>query len=173
MTTWDQVFGIVMSIEGVLSMDPSDPGNYTPAGVLKGTKYGISAKSFPGVDIANLTLDQAKALAKPRYWDAVRGDEVHPWLAMLMFDSSYNEGPEVAIKHLQVSLGIAIDGVFGGQTLMAMELRIARSTLVWLLAEYTTQRNLSYTRDTQFGTYAHSWLSRTATVLIRATTLHS
>lgn len=173
MTTWDSVFGIVMLIEGALSMDPRDPGNFTPAGVLKGTKYGISARSFPNVDIANLTLDAAKALAKPKYWDVIRGDDLHPWLALLMFDSSYNEGDEPAVKHLQVALGIAPDGKFGGQTLMAVELRIAKTGLVWLLAEYTTQRNLSYTRDKDFSTYAHSWLSRTATVLIQATTLHS
>lgn len=173
MTTWDQVFGIVMPIEGALSMDKNDPGNYTPAGVLKGTKYGISAHAFPNVDIANLTLDQAKALAKPKYWDVIRGDNLHPWLALLMFDSAYNEGDEAAVKHLQISLGITQDGQFGGQTLMAAELRIAKAGITWLLAEYTTQRNLSYTRDTKFSTYAHSWLSRTATVLIQATSLHS
>lgn len=162
-----------MPIEGVLSMDPKDPGNYTPSGVLKGTKYGISARSFPSVDIANLTLEQAKAIAKPRYWDTIRGDEIHPWLALLLFDSSYNEGPDVAIKHLQATLGIAIDGAFGGQTLMAVELRLAKQGLYWVLAEYSTQRALNYTRDKEFETYAHSWLNRTATVLLEATKLHS
>lgn len=173
MTTWDQVFGIVMPIEGALSMDKNDPGNFTPAGVLKGTKYGISARSFPDVDIANLTLDQAKALAKPRYWDVVRGDAIHPWLALLMFDSAYNEGDETSVRHLQIALGIAQSGKFDGPTLMAAELRIAKSGITGLLAEYTTQRNLSYTRDKDFSLYAHSWFARTATVLIQATTLHS
>lgn len=154
-------------------MDPKDPGNYTPAGVLKGTKYGISARSFPDVDIANLTLDAAKVLAKPKYWDPIRGDQIHPWMACIMFDSSYNEGAEVATKHLQIALGIAADGQFGGQTLLAMEMRIARSNLQWLLAEYTCQRNLSYTRDTQFSDYAHSWFARSALILVLATTLHS
>jgi lysozyme family protein len=171
--TWDAVFGIVLPIEGKLSLDPKDQGNYTPAGVLKGTKYGISAHAFPDEDIANLTLDRAKALAKLRYWDVIRGDELHPWLALLLFDSSYNEGDAAAVKHLQRALGIAPDGVFGGQTLLACEMAIHRSNLLWLMAEYTTQRNLSYTRDAGFAEYGHSWFARTALVLAQATQVHS
>jgi Glycosyl hydrolase 108/Predicted Peptidoglycan domain len=40
----------------------SDPGNFTPSGELKGTKYGISAHSFPNTDIENLTLTGAEDL---------------------------------------------------------------------------------------------------------------
>lgn len=173
MTTWDIVFGLVVNIEAGYSVDPRDPGNFTPAGVLKGTKYGISAHAFPDVDVKNLTVDGAKALAKPRYWDVIRGDQLHPWLALLMFDSSYNEGPEESIKHLQVSLGLATNGRFDGQTLMATELKIAKTNITALMVEYTTQRNLSYTRDKGFSEFGHSWLSRTSLVLTQAMTLHS
>lgn len=173
MTTWDIVFGLVVNIEAGFTKDPRDPGNFTPAGVLKGTKYGISARGFPDVDIENLTVDQAKALAKPRFWDAIRGDQIHPWLGLIMFDSSYNEGPEESVKHLQVSLGLAQNGRFDGQTLMATELRITKTSITRVMLEYTTQRNLSYTRDTKFSEFGHSWLYRTAEVLVQATTLHS
>jgi hypothetical protein len=48
--------------EGGFQNRKDDPGNYTPSGELKGTKYGISAHSFPNTDIAGLTLAGAEDL---------------------------------------------------------------------------------------------------------------
>lgn len=168
MSAWDQAFQIVVGIEAGLSVDPKDPGNWTPQGVLRGTKYGISAHSFPNEDIANLTLDRAKLLAKPLFWDTIRGDLLPPSLALLMFDSSYNEGPPVAIRHLQLALGVLDDGDFGERTLAGVRSVSNAGHQPWLLAEYTTQRSLGYTRDTGFGTFGHSWIHRTVEVLMQA-----
>ena len=66
MTTFDQAFAIVIGEEGGYVNDPNDPGGET--------KYGIAKNSHPNVDIANLTLDQAKAIYKTEYWDKVFGD---------------------------------------------------------------------------------------------------
>lgn len=164
MSAWDQAFAIVVGIEAGRSMDPKDPGNWTPAGVLKGTKYGISARAFPNEDIANLTLERAKFLAKPVYWDTVRADELAPGMALLMFDPAYNEGPSVAVKHLQLALGLVADGDFGPKTMGAVE----RAHLKDLMVEYTTQRSLGYARDSGFGTFGHSWIHRTIEVLMQA-----
>ena len=66
MMTFDLAFTRLIGNEGVLSMDPKDSGNWTGGkiglGKLKGSKYGISAASYPMVDIANLTLEGAKAI---------------------------------------------------------------------------------------------------------------
>jgi lysozyme family protein len=49
--------------EGGYTKNAKDPGNWTGGkvgkGILKGTKYGIAAASFPNLDIANLTKEQA------------------------------------------------------------------------------------------------------------------
>jgi len=42
--------------------DSNCAGSKQGRGELKGTKYGIAAKSYPHLDIKNLTLDQAKAI---------------------------------------------------------------------------------------------------------------
>jgi hypothetical protein len=61
--------------EGGLSLDANDSGNFTPDGRLVGSKFGISAHSYPDVDIPNLTIEQANLLRKVDFWDKVRGDE--------------------------------------------------------------------------------------------------
>jgi len=61
MDTFDQAFALVVGIEGGFSTDQNDPGNWTSGkvciGEFKGTKYGISAASYPHLDIPNLTPD--------------------------------------------------------------------------------------------------------------------
>ncbi len=57
--------------EGRFSRDPADPGNWTAGkvglGVLKGTKFGISAGAYPHLDIENLTLADVGPIYKSFY----------------------------------------------------------------------------------------------------------
>lgn len=53
---------IIATHEGGFQNRADDPGNWTADGVLKGTKFGISAHSFPNVDIESLTLTEAEDL---------------------------------------------------------------------------------------------------------------
>ena len=59
------------------------------------TKYGISQKAYPKLDIAKLTPADAKAIYKRDYWDKIGGDEIaarDPKLAALMFDTAVQHG---------------------------------------------------------------------------------
>lgn len=117
---FDQAFEIVVGIEGGLSMDPGDKGNWTGGkvnvGTLKGTKFGISAAAYPDEDIPNLSLDRAKFLAKRDYWDKVSGDSLPAVIAFGLFDAAYNEGAYEATRLAQKALGLTVDGVFGQAT---------------------------------------------------------
>lgn len=53
---------VIATHEGGFQDRQDDPGNWTPDGRLKGTKYGISAHSFPDEDIKNLSLNRAEEL---------------------------------------------------------------------------------------------------------------
>lgn len=93
-----RAFEIIVGVEGALSVDPNDKGNWTGgqigAGELKGTKYGISAASYPDLDIVNLTLEQAGAIYKRDYWDAWSLDTV-PWdRALVTFDAAVQHRPD-------------------------------------------------------------------------------
>ena len=98
MTVFDRCVELILSdrIEGGLSMDKDDKGNWTGGavgrGVLKGTKYGISAASYPTVDIKKLTKAEAKAIYKRDYWTPIGADKLEPPLALLAFDCAINSG---------------------------------------------------------------------------------
>jgi hypothetical protein len=101
-------------------------GNYSPAFIenfyrtldLEGglgydkrggtTKYGISKKAYPNLDIGSLTKDDAARIYKKDYWDKINGDrlhEVNPALAATLFDTAVNQGVSKANKYLTTSNG--------------------------------------------------------------------
>lgn len=121
---FNEVFAIVIGKEegSTLSLDPKDPGNWTGGkvgvGELKGSKFGISAASFPHVDIPNLTYGMAMALAKQRYWDVYGCDQFDSRIGYLIFDAAYNGGHPAL--WLQEAAGVKADGVIGAGTIAAV-----------------------------------------------------
>lgn len=126
MTAFDQAFEIVVGHEGGFSDDPNDPGGRT--------KYGISQRSYPSVDIPNLMLDGAKALYRRDYWDRCSCDALDPGLALVVFDAAVNNGVGQAIRWLQSAVGVTADGVIGPVTRSAIHNANDEETLVALHA---------------------------------------
>jgi lysozyme family protein len=148
-------------------MDPNDPGNWTGGnvgvGVLKGTKYGISAASYPNVDIANLTLDGAQAIYQSDFWNVVSGDAL-PWpLACLVFDCAVNQGAQTSKLLLQTSLGVSVDGVIGNKTMAAVAAMKA-----WDVAHFMTVRVKRYMQSPNFARYGDGWMNRLFEVSLAA-----
>jgi lysozyme family protein len=119
--TFIDAFAYIVGEEGKLSMDPEDPGNWTGhakgVGILKGTKYGISAAAYPLLDIANLSLSDAQAIYQRDYWNKLGGDSL-PWgNALCLFDFGVNAGISEAARVAQRALGLTVDGVLGPNTL--------------------------------------------------------
>lgn len=90
---------IIKRNEGGFQDDPNDPGNYVN-GKLVGTKYGISAKSYPNEDIRNLTLARAVEIYKRDYLSKL------PTITNLnllyqVLDMAINAGPGTAVKLLK------------------------------------------------------------------------
>lgn len=143
---FDAAFELIHGAEGNYGCDPGDKGNWTSGhvgvGELKGTKYGISAAAYPTLDIKNLTLDQAKAIAKRDYWDHVAGDQLPPWVAYGLFDAAYNEGVTEAIKLAQAALKLSTDGHLGPATLAALRgcntQRFARQFAISRIVQYAS-----------------------------------
>ena len=114
--------------EGGYSKAKTDSGNYLN-GVLVGTKYGITGKTLAahrGVktvtadDVKNMTRDEAAEIYVKSYWPQSGGDILPDGLDYAAFDFGVNSGPARAVKTLQRVLGIAQDGIVGGQTLAAV-----------------------------------------------------
>ena len=93
---WQRSREFVRRWEGGYTDNPEDHGNWTGGrkgvGELKGTNYGISAASYPNLDIRNLTLAQADDIYFRDYWQASGADKL-PWpYCLLAFDSAVLHG---------------------------------------------------------------------------------
>ncbi|QXE85953.1 hypothetical protein KP003_16560 [Geomonas nitrogeniifigens] len=115
--------------EGGYQCSRADSGNWTGgkvgAGILKGTKYGIAAASYPREDIRNLTLDRAGFIYSRDFWGVSRCNE---WksqiIANLYFDFAVNMGQGTAARIIQRAANyagwprkpIAVDGEIGPGT---------------------------------------------------------
>lgn len=153
----DKAFTYIVGVEGKLSMDPRDKGNWTGGrigvGELRGSKYGMSAAAHPAIDIANLTIDGVKSLFESEYWAKIRGDEVPYPIALCLADDAYNHGPSMAVKNLQQALKLKVDGEFGPVTLSAAIGANVRE----LVKEFQAQRAIDYARDPNEALYGHDW----------------
>lgn len=114
---FDEAIYIVGIQEKGLTKNPKDRGNYTPDGKLVGTKFGISAKSYPQLDIPNLTWTEAKAIYLKDFWLRYNLDKIPASLRLFTFDSMINHGPVTGAKLLQRAVGVTADGVIGPVTL--------------------------------------------------------
>lgn len=117
---FDEAFKKLIQSEGGYQCMKADRGNWTSGvvgkGELKGTKYGVSAMSYPELDIKNLTVDDCKQIFKKDYWDKCKCDLLPDAISVIVADTAYNSGPIRAVKLLQKALNITDDGVIGCQT---------------------------------------------------------
>lgn len=151
-----------------LSLDQNDHGNWTGdavgLGQLKGSKYGISAASYPGEDIAALTMDRAAALYKRDFWGPAGCDAAPDALKFDLFDMAVNSGPKAAVKSLQMAVGETKDGILGPRTLQAMQSMSPQR----VLARFNGAR-LNYIADAKgWPAFGRDWVKRIAANLLEA-----
>jgi len=99
--------------EGGYVNDPKDPGGETC--------WGISKRSYPDVNIALLTKEDAKGIYYRDFWSVVNGDELPNAVAFQALDFAVNSGCDTAIRYLQRAAGVADDGHVGPVTLAAFK----------------------------------------------------
>ena len=115
---FEKAVSLVLKHEGGYVSDPDDPGGET--------KYGISKRSYPNLDIENLTEEEAKKIYYEDYWKPNRYEEIeYEPLAVKLFDIAVNIGPRRANRLLQLALNdigelVDVDGIIGPQTLSAV-----------------------------------------------------
>ena len=121
----DLAFAISIGHEGAAyDRTYGDPGNWTGGlvgnGTLLGSKYGISANTYPNLDIANLTQADAEAIYERDYWAPLLCDQMPVPVACIVFDAGLNNGIGRASRWLQGALGVTVDGIIGPETLGAL-----------------------------------------------------
>ena len=137
-----------------ITLDPTDRGGLT--------KYGISQKSYPALNIRALTAQQATDIYQRDYWDRIKGHAIPSQaVAEAIFDTCVNMGVSAGSRLAQAVVGATQDGVIGPRTLASIaamneDLFLAKLALV-KIARYAEicQKDPSQT------TFLLGWLLRT------------
>lgn len=146
--SFDKAFQITVGVEGGYSNNPADPGLET--------KFGISKRAHPDIDIKALTLDQAKDIYQRDYWTPAYCDSMPERIGHLVFDCAVHHGVKTAIKLLQRALKVADDGEFGPITRGTLTARDTNETADLLMA----QRMLYLMTCSAWPTYKLGWAKR-------------
>lgn len=166
--TFDQAFERLIGHEGKFTDDRQDRGNWTTGvigkGQLNGTKYGISAMTYPDLDIRNLTLARAKIIYKRDWWDKINAESLHSAIVFQVWDFAVNAGMGTAKRKLQKAVGVAEDGIIGKKTLQAIQ----AVELNDVLLKFTAEKLKHYTSLSTWSRYGKGWTIRTAEQLYYA-----
>lgn len=151
---------VILKHEGGYVNDPNDLGGET--------NFGISKRSYPNLDIKNLTRDQAIEIYRRDWWDRYRYGEIEDLdVATKVFDLSVNMGPLPAHKLLQEAINftkagrIAVDGIIGPMTLSVLNYQGEPERVVEALRFLAAKRyyELAKARPANRG-FLFGWLNR-------------
>ena len=148
--TFDEAFETLIGHEGGYSNDPRDPGGET--------NFGISKRAYPDVNIATLTLEQAKAIYLRDYWQRAMCDQLPPAVAFQVFDCAVNSGIGQSIRFLQRAVGVADDGRVGPLTTRAVQRLDAEA----VVSRFNGQRLDFMTKLSTWDVFGKGWARRIA-----------
>ncbi|WP_457643075.1 glycoside hydrolase family 108 protein [Persephonella sp.] len=159
MTEFEKAFNIVLEKEGIYSNNPYDKGGET--------KYGISKRAFPEIDIKNLSIDKAKELYYKGYWIPSKAYLMPEPLAVMHFDTAVNTGVITANRILQRALNkqgfnLKVDGRIGEKTLNALK----NAILQQLISDYSLERIRYYTKIAKGNQrkFLKGWINRALSI---------
>ena len=114
MDNFKQAFELVLTFEGgdKITDDPADPGGLT--------KWGISQRAYPDLDIRNLSRDEAEAIYRRDYWQPLGCDDYEYSKALMLFDCAVNQGVPTAARIAQVTVNVVADGIIGPKSRAAI-----------------------------------------------------
>jgi len=152
----------VLANEGGYTSLANDPGGET--------KFGISRRDYPNLDIASLARDEAIAIYFRDFWSAGRYAELPEGIAVKLFDLSVNMGPGHAVRCIQRALraceiAVIEDGALGNGSIAAANRAEGSALLAALRSEaasfYRVTAELSAReRDGGEAEFLAGWLNR-------------
>lgn len=146
----------ILSHEGGYTAGANDPGGET--------NFGLSKRSYPNLDIKNLTRDKAVAIYKRDFWDKINGNSLPFGIAFQVLDFAVNSGIRTAIKSLQRAINVDDDGSFGPASMAALAANPYADTVMRLISD-----RLSFMAGlSTWKTFGQGWARRIAGNLIYA-----
>ena len=149
----------VIKNEGGYVNDPVDPGGET--------KYGISKRSFPHLDIKNLTIEDAMAIYYEGYYDKYHLDRIKDLkLRYKIFDLSVNVGPGRACHFVSNALddvggsGVPLNGTISLGMIESINSVDPNFFLQFLIKEATNFYLAIIESKPKMKKYEKGWLRR-------------
>jgi len=156
---FDRAISVVLRHEGGYVDDPTDRGGET--------RYGISSRANPDIDISSLTREQAVEIYWERYWRGAGYESLPSDIAMKTFDLAVNMGRRNAVACLQRGLRacgrrVRVDGILGPETCTAAweATRASGGLLAALRSEAAGTYRLIAARDSSQVRFIRGWLDR-------------
>ena len=158
MADFDKAITIVLKHEGGYVNNPKDPGGET--------NFGISKRSYPQVDIKNLTPEQASEIYKRDWWDKYRFNKIYnDDIASKLFDLSVNVGNRQAVTIVQRALKaigrvINEDGIIGKNTIANINNSAADLLLACIKCEAAGFYRVLVAKNPTNSIFLNGWLTR-------------
>lgn len=131
------------------------------------TRWGISQRAYPQLDIHTLSRERAEALYARDYWAPLRAGEIPAPLALCLFDAGVNQGVHTATILLQEVLGVGTDGTIGPKTVAAARQSGPETIVRFLERRLHRYELIARTRPFHI-TYLAGWRSRVLRVAMEA-----
>jgi lysozyme family protein len=148
------------------SNDAHDPGGATMCGITQ-AEYDTYRKSngLPTRDVRQLTQDEGDDIYLNSYW-LPYCPKLVPGMDMDFFDTSVNEGCTMAVRILQSSLNLAIDGDWGPQTDAAVTALASLSPqdCIVKIKAFTARREAVYRTFNGYQYFGEDWERRSAEI---------
>jgi lysozyme family protein len=144
--------------EGGYVNDSADPGGET--------RYGISRRSYPNLNIKSLTKDQAREIYHRDFWTKAKCEDiVDESVAVKLFDLAVNMGISQAIKLIQRALrstghSVTEDGIIGPATIAAINKADPTDLLAALKSEAAGFYRLIAQANPSQKKFIEGWLNR-------------
>jgi lysozyme family protein len=136
--------------EGGYVNNPADPGGET--------KWGISKRTYPALDIRGLSREEAIEIYRRDFWDRSEADLLPAPVGFQLLDGAVNSGIAQASRWLQRAVGVADDGDVGPITLAA----IRKADPADLVMQFNAERLDFMTRLSTWSTFGRGWARRIA-----------
>ena len=168
-TNFKNAMMLVLKHEGGFQADKRDTGNSDDGHGNQGsTMLGVTAKvwaNYTGapapIDIMKgLTHEMVLPLYKTEYWDRVKGDALHPALALCIFDFGVNAGTGRAAKFIQKIVGTTVDGGIGPNSLKMIDAYVDKHGIEDVVKTYQSDRQEYYEKLKHFKTFGRGWTRR-------------
>ncbi|MGE3996596.1 MAG: glycoside hydrolase family 108 protein, partial [Variibacter sp.] len=104
-SSYDECLRRLLAHEGGYSNHPADPGGPTNFGITLADVRRYVKSNATAQDVRALTVAQAKAIYRTRYWDALRGDALPAGVDYAVFDYGVNSGAARATRVLCALVG--------------------------------------------------------------------